>query len=307
MNLSFFIASISTPIAAEQTTQNEISGMFNNIEHIKNMAIDYAPKLIAAFLIYFIGKWAIARISQIIIKLLKKRKLDHSLHKFAASIVKVSLMLLLFLTIISVLGVDVTSFAALLAGAGLAIGGALNGTLGNFAGGVMILILKPFRVGDLIEAQNSFGIVQEIGLVDTTVLTSQNKTIHIPNGPLSTGTITNYTDQENLRIDIKLPVWDGTDFEFMQKIAMEAMLSHPKVLKDPAPTARITDLTSDGPMIVLWPRIKITPFDPKNPRQAEADYYSVFFGVRELVYRAFTENGIKTPDWTLDVTHSTQK
>lgn len=285
-----------------QATAKETNKVFNWVEQLESDAINYAPKIVAAILIYFAGNWLIKWVSRLLVTILKKRNFDPSLQTFLTSVVKISLIILLFITVISVLGVNVTSFAALLAGAGLAIGAALNGTLGNLAGGVMILILKPFKIGDLIQAQDNFGIVQEIGIVYTTILTSQNKTIHLPNGSLSTEVVTNFTNQKNLRIDLQVPIADLTDFDKAKEIAIEAMLSHPDVITDPAPDVKITDLTGDGPLLVLWPRIKIKSFDQKNPRQMEADYYSVFFGVRELVYKAFVKNGIQTPDTTLQVT-----
>ncbi len=283
-------------------TTDEIMAATGWIEKYVDMAISYSPKIVGAVTLYLIGIWLIKWVVKLLKRIFSRRKFDPSLQTFLTSAARLSLIVLLFLTVISVLGINITAFAALLAGAGLAIGTALNGSLGNLAGGVMILILKPFKIGDLIEAQSYFGIVQEIGIVYTTILTSQNKTIQLPNGALSTGVIVNYTNQENLRIDIRVPIKDCTDFEFVKKVAIEAMTAHPNVLKDPAPNVRITELTGDGPEIVLWPRIKIKSYDPKNPRQSETDYYSVFFGIRELVYKAFNENGISTPDSTHEVT-----
>lgn len=263
--------------------------------------IEYAPKVVAAILIYIIGRWLISWISKILLGFLRKRSIDPSLQTFFSSFIRIGLLAMLFLAIIGIVGVPIAGFAAILAGLTFGIGSALNGSLGNVAGGIMILVTKPFKIGDLIEAQGNFGLVREIGIVDTTILTSQNKTIHLPNGALSTGVIVNYTDQENFRIDIKVAIKDETDFEWARKVAIEAMKAHPDVIDDPAPNVRITELTGDGPVLVLWPRIKIKPYDKRNPRQIEADYYSVYFGVRERVYKAFVENGIQTPDATLEV------
>lgn len=285
-----------------EATSKQTTKVFSWAEQLESEAVGYAPKILGAILIYLIGSWVIKWVTKLLLGILRKRNFDPSLVSFLISVVKISLIILLFITVISILGVNITSFAALLAGAGLAVGAALNGSLGNLAGGVMILILKPFRVGDLIQAQDHFGIVQQIGIVYTTILTSQNKTIHLPNGSLSTGVITNFTAQENLRIDIRLPIQDLTDFDKARQVAIEAMQTHPNVIKDPAPDVKIIDLTGDGPELVLWPRIKIKSYDAANPRQMEADYYSVFFGIRELVYKAFVKNGIGTPDTTIQVT-----
>ena len=151
---------------------------------IKDMALSYAPKILGALLVYLIGQWIIGRIGALFRKVLAGKNFDPSLQNFLVSIVKVTLTILMFLAIIGMLGVNITSFAALLAGAGLAIGAALNGSLGNLAGGVMLMIFKPFRIGDIIEAQQSMGLVTEIGIFNTTLLSPENKTIILPNGAL---------------------------------------------------------------------------------------------------------------------------
>lgn len=181
------------------------------------------------------------------------------------------------------IGIDITSFAAILAGAGLAIGAALNGSLGNLAGGVMILIFKPFKVGDLIEAQGTVGTVLEQGVFATTVLTPDNKTTIIPNGPLSTGIITNFTTHGNLRVDLSMAIALDQDIDIARKVATEAMLSHPKVLKTPAPEVSVLKV-ADG-MCSLAIR----------PYTVQSDYWDVYFGVQELVKKAFDAHGIQGP------------
>lgn len=291
----------STYNLGKSTTREVIKG-FKGLDKWEDMGTEYLPKIIAAVLVGVIGFWIIKWVTRLFLKLLTKKNIDVSLQAFLTSAIRISLIVLLVLTIISILGINITGFAALLAGAGIALGSTLNGTLGNFAGGVMILILKPFKVGDLIEAQNHFGIVKEIGIVYTSVLTSQNKTIRIPNGALSTGVINDYSDQDNLRIDIKVPIADYTNVDKARTVAIEAMKTIPTVIHDPAPDVKVTELTGDGPVLVLWPRIKIKPYDAANPRQMEADYYSVYFGVRKAVYDAFVLNNIPTPSSTLEVT-----
>lgn len=286
----------------EKSTTKEVINGFKGLSKWEDMGMEYLPKLIAALIIGLVGYWLIRWVTRLFVKLLRRRNIDISLQTFLTSVIRFSLVALLVLTIISILGINITGFAALLAGAGIALGSTLNGTLGNFAGGVMILILKPFKIGDLIEAQGHFGIVKEIGIVYTSVLTAQNKTIRMPNGALSTGVINNYTDQDNLRIDIRVPVADYTNVDKAKQVAIEAMKTIPTVIADPAPDVKVTELTGDGPVLVLWPRIKIKPYDPANPRQMEADYYSVYFGVRKAVYDAFVLNNIPTPSNTFEVT-----
>lgn len=298
--MNFFLVQNSPNLL--KSTQKEVMDGLGGIGKWDDMGMEYLPKIIAALIVGGIGYWVIKWVTRLFKKVLNKRRIDISLQKFLTTFIRVGLITLLCLTIISILGINITGFAALLAGAGIALGSALNGTLGNFAGGVMILLLKPFKLGDLIQAQDYFGIVSEIGMVYTSVLTSQNKTIRIPNGTLSTGVINNFTDQKDLRIDIKVPIADYTNVDKATKVAIQAMQSVPTVLSDPPPNVKVTELTGDGPVLVLWPRIKVKKYDPKNPRQMEADYYSVYFGVRKAVYDAFILNDIPTPSSTLEVT-----
>jgi len=250
---------------------------------IKAMAIDYAPKLIGAILCYIIGSWVIGKINSIFRKVLTGRKFDPSLQKFLLSVVKVMLTLLLFLAIAGMIGVDITGFAALLAGAGLAIGAALNGSLGNLAGGVMLMIFKPFKINDMIEAQGMTGVVQEIGIFNTTILSSENKTIMIPNGALSTGVITNYTTHGNLRVDLNMAVALDVDIDKARAIAVAAMLSHPKVLQSPTPEVSVLKVGDGMTSLAI------------RPYTVQADYWNVYFGVQELVKKAFDANGIAGP------------
>jgi small conductance mechanosensitive channel len=249
----------------------------------KDMAIEYAPKLVGAILVYIIGSWLISKLASIMKKGMTRRLYDPSLQTFLASFVKVLLTVLLLLTIFGMIGVNLTAFGALLAGLGLAIGGALNGSLGNFAGGVMMLIFKPFKVGDLVEAQGQTGIVKELGIFNTILLSPENKTIILANGALSTGTIINYTTSGSLRVDTTLAIAPDQDIDKARKIAIDAMLSHPKILKSPAPEVNVMKV-GDG-MITLAIR----------PYSSQDDYWDVFFGAQELIKKAWDANGIQGP------------
>ncbi|HTN47391.1 MAG TPA: mechanosensitive ion channel family protein [Flavipsychrobacter sp.] len=252
-------------------------------EKLKNLAIDYAPKIAGAILVYFIGSWLISKFTAVVRKMMMRRHLDPSLQSFLSSMLKVTLLLLLFLTAISMLGVNITSFAAILAGAGLAIGAALNGSLGNLAGGVMLMIYKPFKVGDLIEAQGMVGVVTEIGIFNTTLLSPENKTVIIPNGALSTGVMTNYHTHGNLRVDLKMAVDPTMDLDKARQVAIAAMKTHPKVLQEPAPEVNVSEVANG--MVTL----AIRPYTTAN------DYWDVYFGVQELVKKAFDKEDIKGP------------
>lgn len=246
-------------------------------------AVAYAPKIIGAILFYVIGSWIIGKLSLLLRKALIARKFDPSLQSFLVSFFKIACLVLLVITIFGILGVDTSSFAALIVGAGIAIGSALNGTLGNFAGGVMMLIFKPFKIGDIIEAQGITGTVTEQGVFNTTLLTPDNKTVILPNGPLSTGVITNFNTYGNLRVDLSMAIALDVPVEKARTVATEAMLHHPKVLRQPTPEVSVMKV-GDG-MTTLAIR----------PYTTQADYWDVYFGVQERVKNAFDANGISAP------------
>ncbi len=250
---------------------------------VKEMAIQYAPKVVGAILVYLIGSWAIKKLTQLLNKMFIKKNYDPSLRSFLASLVSIALNIMLLLSVFEMIGVKITAFAALLAGAGLAIGAALNGSLGNFAGGVMMLIFKPFKVGDMIEAQGQIGVVTQQGIFNTTVLSADNKTVILPNGPLSTGTIVNYTTHGSLRVDLTMAIAPNMEIEKARQVAIEAMKQHPKVLNAPTPEVSVLKV-ADG-MVTLAVR----------PFTTQPDYWDVYFGVQELVKNAWDANGIEGP------------
>lgn len=250
---------------------------------IKDMALDYAPKILGAILVYLIGSWIISRIANVSRKMMVHRKFDVSLQTFLISLIKVGLTVMMFLAIVGMLGVNITSFAALLAGAGLAIGAALNGSLGNLAGGVMLMIFKPFKVGDIIDAQGVAGVVTEIGIFCTTILSPDNKTIILPNGALSTGVITNFNTHGNLRVDLKIGIALDADIDRSREIAIKAMLVHPKVLQSPSPEVNVLEVGNGMTTLAI------------RPYTTQADYWDVYFGAQELVKKAFDKEGIAAP------------
>lgn len=250
---------------------------------VKDMAIEYAPKILGAVLVYIIGSWAIKKIAQLLNKMFIARNYDPSLRTFLSSMLRTVLTVLLLLTVFQMLSVNITAFAALLAGAGLAVGAALNGSLGNFAGGVMMLVFKPFKVGDMIEAQDETGIVTEQGIFNTTILTADNKTVILPNGPLSTGTIVNYTTHGSLRVDLTMAIAPDMEIEKARQVAIAAMRQHPKVLESPTPEVSVLKV-GDG-MVTLAVR----------PYTTQPDYWDVYFGVQEMVKNAWDANGVEGP------------
>lgn len=253
------------------------------LDRITDFAIDYTPKIIGAIIFYIVGTWLINKVVSILKKILLKRNYDPSLQTFLVSLVKVVLTILLLISIAGKLGADTTAFSALIVGAGVAIGSALNGTLGNFAGGVMMLIFKPFKVGDMIEAQGVTGVVTEQGVFSTTVLTAEHKTVYVPNGALSTNTIANYSTHGNIRVDLSMAIAPTMDIALAKKVALEALLQHPKVLHDPAPEVNILKV-GDG-MIMLAIR----------PYCEQAFYWDVYFACTENIKHAFDQAGLEGP------------
>lgn len=265
-------------------TNSLLDIQLENYAHIaKNYMINYFPKIAGAIILYIIGSWLIKRVSFLLKKILLNKEYDASLQTFLVSLVRVFLTILLLVTVAGVLGADTTAFSALIVGAGVAIGSALNGTLGNFAGGVMMLVFKPFKIGDLIEAQGVTGVVTEQGVFSTTILTPENKTVFIPNGPLSTNTIVNYTTHGNLRVDITMAIALDANVEKAKKVALDTINKHPKVLKTPEASVFL-DSVKDG-MAVL----AIRPFCE------QPDYWDVYYGCTEAIKNAFLENAIAGP------------
>lgn len=259
----------------------------DKLQSISDRAIElsyyYGPKIGSAILVFIIGLWVTGWITKLITKGMVSRGFDISLQSFLSSLISVSLKVMLLVTVAGMIGIQTTSFVAILGAAGLAVGLALQGSLANFAGGVLTLVFKPYKAGDLIEAQGQFGEVIEIQIFNTVLLSPENKTVIIPNGALSNGTIVNYSRHGNIRVDIVVAVDPGTDISKARSVALEAMSTNTKVLKTPAPTVNVLKM-GDG-MVTLAIR----------PYSTVADYWDVFFGVQEQIKIAFEQNKIASP------------
>lgn len=222
--------------------------------------VDYSPKLISAFVVLFVGLYAIRIINRLVKRIMVKRNLDPTLSKFLADILLWALRILLFVTFISKLGIETSSFVAILGAAGLAVGLSLQGSLSNFAGGMLIILFKPFRVGDTIEAQGVTGMVAEIQIFVTKLITGNNQTIFVPNGILSNGTIINYSLEKIRRADLTLSISYETDIRKAKDLILEIMKSNPKVLKNPEPVVEIRQLTDSAIMLAVRPWAKNEDF-----------------------------------------------
>jgi small conductance mechanosensitive channel len=218
-----------------------------------NVLINYSPKLVSAFIILFVGIYAIRLINRIIKRVMIKRELDPTLTKFLADILNWVLRVLLFVTFISNLGIETSSFVAILGAMGLAVGLSLQGSLSNFAGGMLIILFKPFKVGDTIEAQGVIGSVSEIQIFVTKLITANNQTIFVPNGSLSNGTIINYSLQGFRRADLTIAISYDTDIKKAKDIIAEVLKNNPKVLKTPAAEVSVKNLTDNAIQLAVRP------------------------------------------------------
>ncbi|WP_298782279.1 mechanosensitive ion channel domain-containing protein [uncultured Polaribacter sp.] len=253
------------------------------IQKAKHILIEYAPKVITALAILIIGLLLIKLVVKSVRKIMSKRGVDISLQKFLGNLLGWILKILLFITVISQLGIATTSFAAIIAAAGLAVGLALQGSLANFAGGVLIMIFKPFKIGDLVEAQGEIGVIKEIEIFTTKLTGLSNKEIIIPNGVLSNGTILNYTSEGTRRVDLTIGVSYDADIKKTKEVLMNVLTSHPKVLKNPAPSVNVAELADSSVNFAV------------RPWCTTDDYWDVYFGVTEDVKIALDNAGIEIP------------
>lgn len=259
------------------------------ISKMIDLGISLGSKLLIALVILIIGRWIVKRLRRLICTIMEKRQVEASLFSFVKSLVSITLNFVLVITIISVLGIETSSFIALFASAGVAIGMALSGTLQNFAGGVMILLFKPFKVGDSIEAQGQSGKVKEIQIFNTLVTTPDNKLIIIPNGGLSTGITKNYSKEPTRRVDWEFGIGYGDSYDKAKAVIDRLLASDERVLKDPAWFIALTSLGESSVNIVVRAWVN------------SPDYWDVYFSLNEKVYKTFTEEGLNIPFPQLDV------
>ena len=225
-----------------------------------NMLIDYSPKLISALLILFFGLYAVRLINRLVRRIMVKRELDPTLSTFLADSLLWVMRFLLFVTFISKLGIETSSFVAILGAIGLAVGLSLQGSLSNFAGGVLIILFKPFKVGDSIEAQNVAGTVSEIQIFVTKLITGNNQTIFVPNGILSNGVITNFSLGKNRRANLLFNISYDINIKTAKEIVMQVLENNSKVLKTPAPYVVVNLLTDSAIQLAIQPWAKNADF-----------------------------------------------
>jgi len=259
-----------------------------NLENIDTekwleLGLDYGLKILGAVIIWIIGSWVIKKLLNTTKKLMSKKNYDESLQKFLLNLLGWIFKIILIVVILGTIGIETTSFAAILAAAGLAIGLALQGSLGNFAGGVLLMIFKPIKIGDLIEAQGELGVVKEIEIFTTKLTGLSNREIIIPNGALSNGNIINYTTEGTRRVDLTFGVGYESDIKKTKEVLMNVLTSHPKVLQTPAPTVNVSELADSSINFAV------------RPWSTTDDYWDVYFGITEDVKIALDKAGIEIP------------
>ena len=257
---------------------------FENIAGtIYELSIKYGLKILLAIVTLIIGLWIIKALMGAIRRNMEKRNVDATLRTFLSSLLTMLLKIMLVISVISMVGVEMTSFVAILAAAGLAVGMALSGTLQNFAGGVMIVLFKPFKVGDVIDAQGYVGVVKDIQIFNTVLKTPDNKTIIIPNGGLSTGSLTNFSTESTRRVDFTFGIGYGDDIDKAKCVILSVINTDSRIFKDPEPFIAVSELGDSSVNLVVrvW---------------AEAsDYWGIFFDTTEKMKKAFDKEGISIP------------
>lgn len=250
---------------------------------------DFGPRIIGAIVVWIIGAIVIKALSKALAKGMNKKNTDASLRPFILSTTNAMLKIMLLIAVLGMVGIEMTSFIAILGAAGLAVGMALSGTLQNFAGGVMILIFKPFKVGDFIDAQGYQGVVSSIQIFNTILNTVDNKTIIIPNGGLSTSAMTNYSTESQRRVDWTFGIGYGDDIDKAKKLISSLIEADERILKDPTYFVAVSELADSSVNFVVRAWVK-----------AE-DYWGVFFDMNENIYKTFNKEGVNIPFPQMDI------
>lgn len=275
----------SVPTVSEETSALKNMSFDQLMDTLIHDAVHFAISLVIAIVVFDAGKYIIKKLYSFVVNILNKRNVDPSLGTFIMSLVRIVLYFILIVTVIGILGLETSSFLALFASAGVAIGMALSGTLQNFAGGVLILLLKPFKVGDYIEAQGFAGTVTRIEIFNTIICTADNKSIIIPNGGLSTGSVNNYSTQAYRRVEWKIGISYGESVEAARELLLGLLKKDPRVLQEKP---------ADGPSVAA-PVVYLASLDDSAVTLSvrawvkSADYWGVFFDHNEEFYKVITD------------------
>ena len=257
--------------------------MDETIEGIVELAMLYGVQVILALTIFIVGKWVAKKIANIVQRVLAKNNVDPAIQHFVGSLVSWVLIIFVVIASLGQLGIQTASFVAIVGAAGLAVGLALQGSLANFAAGVLILIFRPFKVGDFIEVAGVSGVVQKIQIFTTELHSPDNKKIIVPNGGVISGNITNYSANDTRRVDLVFGVGYGDDINAAKAVLQSVVAAEPKVLQDPAPTIAVVELADSSVNLVCRPWVNT------------ADYWDVYFNITEAAKKALDAQGISIP------------
>jgi len=261
----------------------ETSQIESMIHNYTSTLLNFIPSLVGAIVVLIIGLWLIKQLEKGITKYFERKDFDVSLETFLRSLTTTGLKLFLIVSVAGMVGFPTSSLFAILGAAGLAVGLALQGSLSNFAGGVLVLIFKPYKVGDLVTLMDKFGEVREIQIFNTIIVTPDNKTVILPNGAVSNGVIINHSKQGRLLVDLRVKVDFGADVDKVKRIILDTLNADPKVLKDPAATVNVFDYAEGAVVLCVRPQATV------------ANYWDVYFNSLENIQKALNANGIEGP------------
>ena len=253
------------------------------LDFLSHQALDFGFKLLTAAIVYIIGKKLIRLLNAALSKLMNSKKLDLSVASFISSLINILLTVVLLIAIVNILGVNNSSFVALFASFGVAMGMALSGTMQNFAGGVMILLFRPYKIGDYIQAQGQEGTVKSIQIFNTVIITADNRTIFVPNGGLSNNIIVNFNNQDSRRVEWTIGIDYGTDYDKAKSVLQSILSGDKRILKDPNPFIALKMLNESSVDILI--RVWVD----------RSDYWDVYFNINEQIYKMFAAHGINIP------------
>ena len=279
----------STQVVADKLMKEAIANAdgLDKLSLITQQLLDFAiragERILIAVIVFIVGRFLISMLNRFVGRLMDRRKVDISIKTFVKSLVNILLTILLIISVVGALGVETTSFAALLASAGVAVGMALSGNLQNFAGGLIVLLFKPYKVGDWIEAQNVSGSVTAIQIMHTLVTTADNKVVYIPNGAMSSGVITNYSRLDTRRVEWIVGVDYGEDIDKVKSVVNELIQKDNRILKEPAPVIALHALDSSSVNVTIRAWV------------ANGDYWNVYFEMNKNIYDEFNRQGIDFP------------
>ena len=257
--------------------------MEENLEVIQELVVLYGVKILMALVIFIIGKWVVKKLANVVEKLMQKNEVDPAIRNFAGSIIYYALLAFVCIAALGQLGIQTASFVAIVGAAGLAVGLALQGSLSNFAAGVLLLIFRPFKVGDFVEIAGTSGVIQNIQIFTTELNTPDNKKVIVPNGGVISGNIVNYSVNDTRRVDLVFGIGYSDDIDAARKVIEGILKADKRVLEIPAATVAVVELADSSVNFVCRPWVNT------------ADYWDVYFDLTEAVKKAFDSNGISIP------------